>query len=101
MNWLAPGFSLGYGKITVTDTNDQSYLYGTLRLNNMIDGDGTQQQYEFQSIGTFQANDGSFTKFIDNNPSGWHPVSSIGTKVYTDGTRVEYGAGVQTGSEQL
>ena len=101
MSSLAPGFNLGYGKMSVVDTNYQAYQYGTLSISSMIDGDGTQQPYQLQSIGTFQATDGSFTRFLDNNPQGYHSVSAIGTKVYTDGTRVDYGAGIQTSIEQI
>jgi len=70
----APGFRLGYGQI-----EDQGSFGFTL-----TDADGTRHALTYTSANTYDANDGSFIRFVGG--SGW------GTLFYANGTTVTYGA---------
>lgn len=94
-SWLAPGFRLGYGKMSVIESNYPPYSSILWPLDS-IDADGTHRQYEQKASGIFEATDGTFTQFIDPTPYSYHSVSYIGTVVTANGSRVDYGAGEQT-----
>ncbi len=62
----------------------------------MQDGDGTHRELEWEAFGTHVTKDGTFTRFVDQTPNWYHQPSYLGTVITSDGTKVEYGAGVLT-----
>lgn len=73
--WTGPGFRLGYGQIE----NQGSFGF------TLTEADGTRRQLTYVTGTTFEANDGSFIRYVGG--------SAFGTLYYPDGTIVSYGAG--------
>jgi hypothetical protein len=86
-DWPAPGFSLGFGKITQTGLSHGFML---------IDGDGTRHGYQCQYNATGMTcytNDGSFVDYdvvTSSSPVANTPISA--TAKMADGTIITYGA---------
>lgn len=98
-NWLASGFSLGYGKMIFRELGVAGNGAGFLSIN-LITSDGTHHElYETggTNSGIWETTDGTFIKFVEYAPNTWlRSYSSLGILIFPNGTRMEIGAGIQT-----
>ena len=97
-NWVSPGFSLGYGKMTFTELGGGIAGQGNFVDVDLITSDGTHHTFGETSPGIWETGDGTFMRFVEANPHQWRrPYSStIGTLIYPNGLRMKIGAGSET-----
>ena len=95
-NWIAPGFSLGYGKLKFRELGVAGGGAGFLEIE-YITSNGTHHTFGETSTGVWETGDGTFMKFVENSPNQWmRPYSSLGTLYLPNGVSMEIGSGVQT-----
>lgn len=80
-NWLAPGFSLGYGYLDRLDY----YVYGL----TAPDGTRYRLKHKQQSPLIYESEDGSFIRLEGTVANSSNEITS-GTVTYSDGTKVMY-----------